>query len=697
MENKSTVSLVVLLQEYLARVYRTQGPKFEQLWRHMGQVQREKAMIAASPHGHVLKHSHDTSVGDALHFILVPEWNLRDVAAAGSDFFLHILEHRATKTLLEQCHSGFDNRPGDIGLINEMICTRVLHQMDMFPDHYTTFDPLEQYGKSFKASSLKKNDLYLLELVLDLDLAVPMSIGELIYKRQSYILVCIVSLVDDILSDAVTTALSNLSIKPSAPKLAISEVLDKALDHKAFLDDNLAIIRTEPVALTYLLNVWSVSRPERISDKKEHRSPADITKSMSDGLLDMMHNSVRGAAIWNYLCRLLELLKASASKSHRRIILQETSNVCYLEFSRVQDMLRRQISKGRRPWRVYKKDSDSNVYTLSQGDPENLASDDQQLQYVLRLSQAEVTIPKAAYWLAKLGEMQTNSPFFRNMLHNGVIEALDDLGETVAFIQSLSRALSLPAINRESGQRFITGATELEIELNQLKPELDLSDFAVPSGKFLKSGMEEAALKALDAFIIDKTGTKMGFLYLDLVDDCITKLHEQLAVQAQQEAAKRATKRIESEYIPFPQEPPTAPEARVYERRQKEKTRPAHSSVYEISTTDTATEPPPPPPPEPFKVKPATAEVFSTLFGRRSSRGSVPWTSFEGALAELKFSVVPKFGSVYTFNPPESMAIQKPLTLHRPHKSHIEGYLLLVFARRLNRLYGWGEGTFQTV
>ncbi|KAJ2978078.1 hypothetical protein NUW58_g7610 [Xylaria curta] len=105
--------------------------------------------------------------------------------------------------------------------------------------------------------------------------------------------------------------------------------------------------------------------------------------------------------------------------------------------------------------------------------------------------------------------------------------------------------------------------------------------------------------------------------------------------------------------------------------------------------------PAPPPPPKPIRVKPATAEVFSTLFDKAEARGSVPWVNFEAALAELGFSVIPKFGSVFTFFPPDDMSIQKPITLHRPHKSRIEGHLLLIFARRLNRLYGWKQETFQ--
>jgi len=92
-------------------------------------------------------------------------------------------------------------------------------------------------------------------------------------------------------------------------------------------------------------------------------------------------------------------------------------------------------------------------------------------------------------------------------------------------------------------------------------------------------------------------------------------------------------------------------------------------------------------------VRPSTAEVFSTLFDKKQSRGSVNWVNFEAAMADLGFSFMPKFGSVYTFLPPKSMGT-KSVTVHRPHKSRIEGYSLLIVSRRLKRVYGWGDKTF---
>ncbi|KAF2969081.1 hypothetical protein GQX73_g4460 [Xylaria multiplex] len=714
MQGSSDPEFVEDLRRDLARKYGSHGPRLEQLWRGMKPAQRAKAMRAGTPDGVVLKHSQDASMGNVYKFI--PEWNLRDITAAGSDFLLRMLEYRATTSLEDQYISGFDNSPGDHAHIVDMMRTRNLRHTESFPDCYTLFMRGNNYGRSFKILKDKEETLAGFRPAIDAGLCVPQSLGELVLLRQTYLLQSLNIMVEDILEVASTTrnqkklpkkspdeatmALSKMSIRSSVPKLDIHGLLDMALDQKASFDDNLSLVCTEPVMLSHVLNNWFFSRPELLPDEKGRRLPAHTDRFISGAFLDTIHNSVKGAAIWNYMCRLLELHNTSADKALRAIILQEISNVCHLEYSRAQAMFKRQMSiaSGSR-WfkRVSNAYDKGNARLVLKGKPEALAKGDQQLHFLLCLCQAEVTASKAVEWLTKLSELHSTYPEKRDDLNSREFEALGDQAAIVGFIQSLSSTLSLPAFNRKKGQQFITGAAELEEELNKIKPVIDLSDFVVPIDNLLEPGVADAALKAFDEFVIEKTGTKLGFLYLDLINDCIAGLYKQLAL-TRGEATKKAAKETKGEYIPFPPEPPKASEVRVQERRQKEKTRPTHSSVYEISSADleaVATSEAPPPPPEPIKVKSGTAEVFSTLFSKAESRGSVPWANFEAALADLGFSVIPKFGSVFTFFPPDSMVTQKPLTLHRPHRSRIEGYLLLVFARRLNRQYGWGEGTFQ--
>jgi hypothetical protein len=175
-----------------------------------------------------------------------------------------------------------------------------------------------------------------------------------------------------------------------------------------------------------------------------------------------------------------------------------------------------------------------------------------------------------------------------------------------------------------------------------------------------------------------------------LVDNCISRIHGQLEQQ------KANANEAKTEY-----EAPTAPvnsEVRVQQRRQKEKTRPVHSSIYDITAQaskhvkeESAH------PQQTFKVKESTFTVFSTLLSRSSAaRGSITWDAFVAAMADLRFSIIPKFGSVFTFKPSENACEQRDVTIHRPHQSRIEGWKLLQISKRLKRVLGWDETTFTT-
>ncbi|KAJ2969170.1 hypothetical protein NUW58_g10050 [Xylaria curta] len=505
--------MVVDLQHDLARKYRTHGHRLRELWRGMSPAQRGKAMRAGTPDGVVLKHSRDPAMGNVCKFM--PEWNLKDVTAAESDFLLHLLEHRATKSLEEQYIAGFDGRPGDYELIVEMMRTRNLRHVDSFPNCYTFFMGGDNYGRSFRVLKDKEDVLAGFKPAIQARLCIPQNIGELVLLRQTYLLQSLNLIVEDILEEASTTrcenkrpkrspeaataAFSKLSLKTSISKPDLPSLLDMALDQKASLDDTLALVCTEPVVLAHLLNNWFFSRPELVADEKGRILPALTDRFISGAFFDTIHNAVKAVAVWNYLCRLLELLDNSTEKFQRETILQEVSNVCSLEYGRVQAILKRQMSiaSGSRLFkRVSNAYDNGNARIILKGKPEVLAGDDQQLHYMLRLCQAEVTAPKAVEWLKKLDELHRRHPSMRDALYEGEIDALGDLAIIVAFIQSLSMAIPMPAFSRRKGQRLVAGAAELEVELNQIKPELDLSDFAIPIDNLLEPGMAEGALKA---------------------------------------------------------------------------------------------------------------------------------------------------------------------------------------------------------
>jgi hypothetical protein len=93
----------------------------------------------------------------------------------------------------------------------------------------------------------------------------------------------------------------------------------------------------------------------------------------------------------------------------------------------------------------------------------------------------------------------------------------------------------------------------------------------------MEPGMAGGALNALDQFVIEKTGTKIRFLYQDLIEDCVSDIQE----NCQQQKAK-GIQNEKTELVPPPMAPmieTPSPAVRVQQRRQKDKTRQAHSSI----------------------------------------------------------------------------------------------------------------------
>ncbi|KAI0123759.1 hypothetical protein BJ170DRAFT_703838 [Xylariales sp. AK1849] len=680
------------LHRDLARKWRNHGARTEELWRSF-------AFKAGLAEGSVLKHSQDTSLGNVYKF--TPEYNLQDITAPG-EFLLDMLKHRATKSLEEQYISGFNSRPGDHH-ITQMMRTRNLQHVNPFKDCWTFFMDGDRYGKSFELLKDKEQTLAVFGPAINAGMCVPQAVGGLVLNRQQFLLQSLNIICEDILdvgstarsqkplpnkpTDAAVAALSNLSIGTSdqAPKLDLPYLVSSTREQRASLLDVLNLMCTEPVFLAHEVNFWFFSRLGLVPDEKRRSLPVHTDKYISGAVLEAVHNAVKATAIWEYMSRLMELLEGSIEKKCRSLVLQEISNLCQLEYSRTQTLFKRQVSTGFGSGskcfkRVSNAHDNCNARVTLKAKPERFTHNPQ-LHYLLRLCQPETTALKAVEWIKKLDEFHNAHPGAVEDSTDREADALADLVVIISFIQSLSGSTSIPVFNRKKAQLFANKCAALETEMSEIKPQVDLGDYAAPIDHLQEPGMAEAALNALDDFIVERTGTKLGFLYQDLIDECIAQLQDQLKAETGRQQRVNADQQIKAtEYVPFPPEDPKEPSVRVQRRREKEKTRPAHSSVYDITTSaqssaTTAAERPQPP--EHFKVKRSTFD-----------------SDFEAAMGDLGFSIFPKYGSVYTFHP-QRTSNQRPLTLHRPHSSRIEGYKLLFYPRRLNRVYGWRAITFQ--
>lgn len=253
--------------------------------------------------------------------------------------------------------------------------------------------------------------------------------------------------------------------------------------------------------------------------------------------------------------------------------------------------------------------------------PDVLTRKNPQLRYVLRLCQSPMDVASVVDWIKKLDCFhQTHATETTRMLERE-LDAFGDLAVTMGFIQNLMTSLPLPPINTKTGQIYVSRLKKLRSEIDSIKAEVDLSEFVVPIGNLLEPGVADAALAALSRFIADKTGTELGTLYQDLNEDCLSKIENHCH---QQKANAATITDFDCHIIDCP-----SGAKQVEERRHKHKTRPAHSSMHTMSPAaaitatleDNRASPV-------FKVKPETFKVFSALFARSHSRGSISWTAF---------------------------------------------------------------------
>ncbi|PGH17490.1 hypothetical protein AJ79_01090 [Helicocarpus griseus UAMH5409] len=390
--------------------------------------------------------------------------------------------------------------------------------------------------------------------------------------------------------------------------------------------------------------------------------PLTSDKYISSAIFEAVHNAVLGAAVWGYLHRLLQVYaEISDDQPSSAIILQEISNVCYSELDRVRKLFKRyvQMCTGAKYFKRVSGAYDNGVARVTMKvKPETLMRDNPHLYFILSLCRPEADVNRVTDRVKKLNDISQTRPMDMN---DSEFDSFCDLAVAASFIQAFPK----------KGQTYISKSKALHDEIDTLKANIDLSSFAVPIDNLLEPGMAVGALDSLNRFIIDKAGSSLGFLYQDLGDDCLLENGKEMFVSAPAPSTVKS--------------PSQAPV--VEQRREKNKTRPPHSSIYTIDPNETRSlQPEAKARSPPLKVKPSIIEVFSTIFSRSQARGSLSWTAFRSAMTALKFSVKPGAGSANSFFPPEGFGVRKSFTVHQPHQSQIEGYRLL---------YGWGMDSFE--
>ncbi|KAF5518686.1 hypothetical protein CGCA056_v009971 [Colletotrichum aenigma] len=453
-------------------------------------------------------------------------------------------------------------------------------------------------------------------------------------------------------------------------------IRDRKIAHEAYLD----ALASRPAMLAREVAAWFSSRPELIADEKGRALPLKADMHASSAVLDAAQSAIKAAAIFSYADQLLSRLDdAGSDKLRRSIILQELSNVAHLDYVRLQSLLKRQLTRDSKLFKRVSNGVDAvgNPNIKLKGKPQDVQSSDPPLHILLRLCQPETTPQKAHGWIEQLSKLYLKTDFdkYGATLPRDAFETMGLLSLSGAV--NLSLAQKGPVPSRKKAQFFVTRAQELEAELNRLKSDLG----SVLTKKALDDGLIDGALERLDEIIVEKVGSRLGFLYEDLIQDSFAYLDKQY---------DHAKANGETDWTALAVEPQEPFEKLVESRKERGKSRSSSRSQFDILSS--AREPVPALPT--IKVEYEwMVETFKSFIGKSEPREAADWPAFNLAMKELGFRVIRTAdGLNHAFE--SSKFGCKLLMVSPPYKGKFEGYSALVLGQRLNKAYGWAEDTF---
>lgn len=155
--------------------------------------------------------------------------------------------------------------------------------------------------------------------------------------------------------------------------------------------------------------------------------------------------------------------------------------------------------------------------------------------------------------------------------------------------------------------------------------------------------MAKGTLNALDQFIVDKTGIKMGFLYQDLYENYLSVIHDycqhqkaKIRQNAKTELANHWNSHSRS--ITSTTKTEEKDPSSIFIHMRYISNNSDSCSIRNCGGTTNL-------------FKQDMVQVFSTLFSKSKPRGLISWAAFEAAMAGLKFSDVPSLDSYLRSSP----------------------------------------------
>lgn len=301
---------------------------------------------------------------------------------------------------------------------------------------------------------------------------------------------------------------------------SLSALTAMAKDHRDSLFEHLELLTTEPAVLAHSVNDCYLSRPELLPDEKGRALPAAPDKYLSWAVFDAMHHAVRSAAIWYYIRWILnQLLSKPDHRGLRPILQQELSNVCHLEYTLCQTAFRAHVQTGSGRKSFYRRSASLDELTgrpttVLKTRPQTLLPANPHLHHVLRLCEPSTTPAKALEHITALTALHAASPSSRTRLSARESQALLRLSVIATFLTTHPTPVPIPPPSHSTHQTFLTRLSHLTVELNtSVRPAFTLP----PSPRTIPP----TALQTLSALTTAKTGSALGALHKDLIDEAI--------------------------------------------------------------------------------------------------------------------------------------------------------------------------------
>lgn len=744
-----TVECLKSLHADLYRKYVAHCGRIDELWRSFTPSQREKLFRAGADNGQVLEDSNDRSMGRV--YAVVPELNVSAMRST-PDHFLDHFEFRAVTSLLKQYNIGLEDAEGDYKMILNSISTKQLRLREEYLNEITFFIHEEKYGDNYTVVSPDKYE----QVVRDFTAAfekgdcVPRSVGELIIERQSYMIKTLGTLVEDILSFGAELdeaksrsstprekAQAALSLSVTAADITdvyseeacIQDLLTAAYNRKVFFEVAWNLCRSDPSFLTEAVKVWHSSRPELVPDEKGRRLrlATDDNRYILRSIFEVLHDAVVGTAVWDIFCILVSNFLDARNGHTQSIVAQEIANICKYESDRIRARLKRvaQVGIGQKFFKRLSNVFDNATPRISlKTIPNRLSKDDLQLHAILSMCQFDhATNGQSMRNIDALHDLYRRRPLEEHRLKQSEFDALGQVSITSSIIMSISAALRLPAHSPKKGLIYVSKLKEVAARLDFLKAQITFGRGLASVDDLQAPNLVRDILNVFDKVCEVHAGGSMIRLYQQLNREYLQDLESevQMAWEAKSHPERRlngvskqnteAEARAQEQTNGCVEKANSAGESGISKTpsEQKLENMPCtirdftDNTIETMSTSSDTTQILP----EVFRVSCSALRVFRTLFPEhecnctsqpRTTPDSIEWVDFGAAMIEIGFEIIPSVGLLYSFKRGENFV--KPaefFTLHRPYRETIKGNSLMHLAARLEKLYGWGGDSFESL